>query len=78
MSKKLKITKEELTSVNEAISKSNQAKAILGDATTRAYVAQLQVMEVEKELSEVQEDLKEKYGSITLDVKTGEYTESKE
>lgn len=78
MSKKLKITKEELTSVNEAISNSNQAKAVLGEATTRAYIAQLQVMEFEKELSEVQEVLKEKYGSITLDVKTGEYTESKE
>ena len=74
MSNKNKIKEEELASIKEAINNSNQAKAILGEAATQAYIAQMQVLDVEKKLHEIQESLKEKYGSIILDVNTGEYT----
>jgi hypothetical protein len=74
MSNKNKIKEEELASIKEAINNSNQAKAILGETTTQAYIAQMQVLDVEKKLHEIQESLKEKYGSIILDINTGEYT----
>ena len=72
---KNKISSEELKSLQEALSNVNQAKTILGDVTTQAYIAQMQVLEIDKVLQEEQKKLEEKYGSISLDISTGEYEE---
>ena len=75
MADKLKLTEEELKSIQTAVSNVNQAKTILGDATTQAHLAQLQVLELDKALQEEQKTLEAKYGAISIDINTGEYEE---
>jgi len=75
MADKLKLTEEELKAVQTAVSNVNQAKTILGDATTQAHFAQLQVLELDKALQEEQKTLESKYGAISIDITTGEYEE---
>lgn len=74
MSEQQRITEEELKSLHEAMGKSNQAKLVHSDLNTQAHLAQLQVLEAEKLLQEEQKQLQEKYGDITIDVSTGDYT----
>lgn len=78
MADKLKLTEEELKAVQTAVSNSNQAKTILGEVATQAHLAQLQVLEMDKALQEEQKKLEEKYGSISIDINTGEYEETVE
>lgn len=75
MADKLKLTEEELKAIQTAVSNVNQAKTILGDVQTQAYLAQVQVLEMDKTLQEEQKKLEEKYGSISIDINTGEYEE---
>ena len=75
MADKAKLTEEELKSIQTAVSNVNQAKTILGDVTTQAHLAQLQVLELDKALQEEQKALEGKYGSISIDISTGEYEE---
>lgn len=69
-----KITEEELKSLQTAVYNINQAKTVLGDLSTQVHKAQLQVLSMEKIMSDTQKLIEEKYGSIVLDLKTGEYT----
>jgi hypothetical protein len=75
MADKAKLTEEELKAVQTAVSNLNQAKTILGDVTNQAYKAQLQVNSMEEAMSASQKELEDKYGSITVDLTTGEYEE---
>ena len=75
MADKLQLTEEELKAIQTAVSNVNQAKTILGDVQTQAYLAQVQVLEMDKALQEEQKKLEEKYGSISIDINTGEYEE---
>ena len=75
MADKAKLTEEELKSIQTAVSNLNQAKTILGDATNNAYKAQLQVVAMEEALQAEQKKLEDAYGSITVDLNTGEYEE---
>ena len=75
MADKLKLTEEELKDIQTAVSNVNQAKTILGDVQTQAHLAQLQVLELDKTLQEAQQALEGKYGSISIDINTGEYEE---
>ena len=75
MADKLQLTEEELKAIQTAVSNVNQAKTILGDATTQAHLAQLQVLELDKALQEEQKTLEGKYGAISIDITTGEYEE---
>lgn len=76
MSKKAKLTEEELKSIQSAVSNVNQAKTLLGDVMNNAHKAQLQVTAMEEALVEAQKKLEETYGSITVDLNTGEYEET--
>lgn len=76
MSKKAKLTEEELKSIQSAVSNVNQAKTVLGDVMNNAHKAQLQVTAMEEALVEAQQKLEETYGSITVDLNTGEYEEN--
>jgi hypothetical protein len=78
MSEQNKITEEELKSLQEAVTNLNQAKTILGDVTTQAHLTQLEVLKFSERLGGVQKELEAKYGSITVDVGTGEYQLSEE
>jgi hypothetical protein len=75
MADKLKLKEEELKAIQSAVSNVNQAKTILGDATNNAYKAQLQVVAMEEALGAEQKKLEDAYGSITVDLTTGEYEE---
>jgi len=75
MADKLKLKEEELKSIQTAVSNLNQAKTILGEATNQAYKAQLQVVSMEEAMAEEQKVLEATYGSITVDLTTGEYEE---
>ncbi len=75
MADKLKLKEEELKSIQTAVSNLNQAKTILGDLTNQAYKAQLQVVAMEEGMATAQKALEETYGSISVDLSTGEYEE---
>ena len=75
MADKLKLKEEELKAVQTAVSNLNQAKTILGELTSQAYKAQLQVVTMEEAMKSEQEVLEKNYGAITLDLSTGEYEE---
>jgi len=75
MADKLKIKEEELKAIQVAVSRVNQMKTLLGDITTQAHKAQLQVLQAEEALAEEQKVLEASYGSITVDLNTGEYEE---
>ena len=75
MADKAKLTEEELKSIQTAVSNLTQAKTILGEATNQAFKAQLQVNSMEEAMTSAQKELEDKYGSITVDLNTGEYEE---
>lgn len=75
MSDVLKLTEEELKSLQESIAKLNEAKTILGDITTQAHFAQLMVLEQTEYLNKIQKLLEDKYGAISVDINNGEYSE---
>ena len=76
MSKKAKLKEEELKNIQSAVSNVNQAKTVLGDVMNNAHKAQLQVTAMEEALVAAQKELEETYGSITVDLNTGEYEEN--
>ena len=73
MSDKKQISEQELSSLQEALNKVNQSKAVLGDFMTQTHLAQLQVLELENALQEVQKAIEQEYGSISINISTGEY-----
>jgi hypothetical protein len=75
MADKLKLSEEELKSIQTAVSNLNQAKTILGDLSNQAYKAQLQVVSMEEAMAAAQKSLEDTYGSISVDLSTGEYEE---
>lgn len=75
MADKAKLKEEELKAIQTAVSNLNQSKTILGDAVNNAHKAQLQVVAMEEALGAEQKKLEEAYGSITVDLNTGEYEE---
>jgi len=75
MADKAKLTEEELKAIQTAVSNLSQSKNILGEATNQAHKAQLQVSAMEEAMVSAQKELEDKYGSITVDLNTGEYEE---
>jgi|TARA_R110002167_G_scaffold111230_1_gene282687 hypothetical protein len=78
MAKAKKITKEQLKTVNE-----NQDKLIklvnqIGMIETQKHSLLHAVADVNKTVEEFKVELEKEYGSITIDLKTGEYTEAED
>lgn len=69
-----KLTEEELKSLQESVGKLNEFKIALADATTQKHLLQLEVIKHSETLSGVQRGLESKYGNISVDIQTGEYT----
>lgn len=70
-----KITTEELESLQQALTKVNQAKILFSDISLQAHYAKLEVLKLNEALAGVQSGLEAKYGNISVDVSTGEYQE---
>jgi hypothetical protein len=73
-----KITQEELEAVRLAVSNFNRAKAALGDLEFDKSKLLVQVTELEGALQVEQKKLEDTYGSITVNLETGEYEEAAE
>jgi hypothetical protein len=73
-----KIKDEELQAVREAISTFNRAKTTLGDLEYQKAQLISQVSELEEVLKAEQKKLEDVYGSITVNLETGEYEEAVE
>ena len=75
MAKAKKIKEEELQVIREAVSNFNRAKTTLGDLEYQKSQLIAQVAELEEALKAEQKKLEDAYGSITINLDTGEYEE---
>jgi hypothetical protein len=75
MAKAKKIKKEELESVRTAVSNFNRAKSSLGDLEYQKSQLVSQIAEFEEALKAEQQKLEQAYGSVTVNLETGEYEE---
>lgn len=73
-----KITQEELEAVRLAVSNFNRAKGALGDLEFEKSKVLSQVVALEEALQSEQKKLEETYGSITVNLETGEYKANEE
>jgi len=73
-----KIKEEELEAVRIAVSSFNRAKATLGDLEYQKAQILSQTVELEEALKAEQKKLEDIYGSITVNLDTGEYEETVE
>ena len=73
-----KITQEELEAVRLAVSNFNRAKGALGDLEFEKSKVMTQVVAMEENLQAEQKKLEDTYGSITVNLETGEYEQAKE
>lgn len=78
MAKAKKIKEEELQVIREAVSNFNRAKATLGDLEYQKSQLVSQIAVLEENLKSEQVKLEESYGSITVNLETGEYEETVE
>jgi len=76
MAKAKKIKEEELEAVREALTNFNRAKTQLGELEYQKSQLVSQVMQLEADLKLQQKSLEENYGSVTINLETGEYEEA--
>jgi len=74
MAKKLK--KEDLTNLQVAVNKVNQIQLQVGGLELQKHELMHTIAKAQTELANVQNDLKEKYGDISVDINTGEIAEN--
>ena len=70
-----KITEEQLSEIVELQSKLNEIISNIGLLETQKHGFLHDVAEVNKKIEEFKVKLEEEYGAISVDLKTGEYTE---
>lgn len=78
MAEAKKIKEEELEAVRLAVSNFNRAKSTLGDLEYQKAQLITQTAELEEALKAQQKNLEDTYGSITVNLDTGEYEETVE
>lgn len=76
--KKKKITNQELQSVQEGVNKLNQVKLALADVELNRLQVLAAIQSAQQELQVQQVALEEKYGSVSINLSTGEFTESEQ
>ena len=76
MAKAKKIKEEELQVIREAVSGLNRAKSNLGEMEYQKSQLVSQISVLEQNLKSEQVKLEETYGSITINLETGEYEET--
>jgi len=72
-----KIKKEQLEEIVELQGKLNEVISNIGVLETQKHSLLHDVAEVNKKIEEFKAKLEEEYGAISVDLKTGEYTEVK-
>lgn len=73
-----KLTKEELETIRQAVNTVNALTSQLGQMELAKANAVAQIKEAQAKVQEEQKTLEDKYGSVTIDLTTGEYTETAE
>ena len=75
MAKAKKITKEELSAVQGAVNNINNLYMSVGRAIVELIKTSGGIDDLDAALKSHQKDLEDKYGSITINLQTGEYEE---
>lgn len=75
MAKAKKITKDELAAVQGAVNNINNLYMTVGRAIVGIINESVNLDTLEAALKEQQQSLEEKYGSVTVNLQTGEYEE---
>lgn len=75
MSKSKKITKKELTSIQEVNNKMQQGFLVVGQIESDKLNALNSLRIHQAEIEKIKEKLKEKYGEVSIDISTGEIKE---
>lgn len=74
MAKAKKITKEELTEINEQQNSMSQLLIAIGALEAQKSSAILQLRQLEQALEASKLKIEKTYGPVNIDLKTGEYT----
>ncbi len=78
MAKAKKITKDELSKIQEISQEYNSIIQAVGSMELQKKDFLLKAAEIRASIEEVKKDLQEIYGSVDIDLTTGEYKESAE
>jgi len=69
----MKITEQQLSSLNDKYNKVNQLKLYIGDVEGQKHVLLNNLVGANEELQKAKQDLEKEYGKINIDLNTGEY-----
>jgi hypothetical protein len=78
MAKAKKITKKELELVQESVNKLNQAKLALADVELNKIQVLTAIQSAQQQVQVQQVALEEKYGSVSINLSTGEFKENEQ
>lgn len=78
MAKPTKLNEDELKSLQENVSKLNQVHIELGRLENQKHKILHQVNDVEKLFDELQKQLEDKYGKVSINIDNGELSEIEE
>ena len=67
-----KLNEEQIKQVQQVISLSNKIKLELGNISVRQHTLLHEMDTVNKQISEINQNLEKEYGSIDVDISTGE------
>ena len=75
MAKPTNLTEDELKALQENVSKLNQVHMELGKLENQKHKILHQVNEIESLFDELQKELEEKYGKVSINIDNGELSE---
>tara|TARA_R100001443_G_scaffold25403_1_gene38244 strand:+ start:420 stop:662 length:243 start_codon:yes stop_codon:yes gene_type:complete len=78
MAKPTEINEDELKSLQENVSKLNQVHIELGRLENQKHKILHEVNEIESLFDELQKQLEDKYGKVSIDISNGQLSEIKE
>lgn len=78
MSKENKLTKEELKTLQEHISKMNEVALQVGNLEIQKTAIMVQVEKLQSDLNDFKIELEEKYGTVSINIEDGTMTKEEE
>ena len=78
MKKPTELNEDELKSLQENVNKLNQVHIELGRLENQKHKILHQMNETEKNFDELQKELEDKYGKVSIDISNGQLSEIKE
>jgi uncharacterized protein YoxC len=72
------LSTEELAGLQKAIQSLNQVQTQIGGLEAQKHELLHSLTALNEDLSGIQKDLETKYGSVSVDITTGEYTENED